>query len=119
MGVEKIAADERFERGEGLGGRVVLGDVTGGVAPDEREMRAGFERDWANEEVAQRRIGSAWFAERELHKGRVVDGGTKEIEEAVAGVGRRHGWNVRRKAQKSREEKRGEMRACRVIFSDW
>ncbi len=90
VGVEEVTADERFDQGERLGGRVVFGDVARSVAPEERELRAGFERDWADEEVLKSGVGSAVFPEGELHERAVVDGGVQQGEEAGTGVGRGH-----------------------------
>ena len=66
--VEKGGADERLQFGERGVGCVIFGDVARGVAPDEGEVRAGFERDGANEEIAQGCVGSAGFAESEFHQ---------------------------------------------------
>lgn len=84
MCVEEIAAEERREESERFGWDVVFRDVAGVVAVEKRQVRAGFEGDGADEEVTERRVGAAGFAEGELHEGAVAERGAEQVEEAVA-----------------------------------
>lgn len=87
VGVEKIETEERFDFGEGGGGRVILGDVASGMAGDEGEVRAGLERDGADENILERGVGArrGRFTEREFHEGAIGEGGAEDSEEAFAG----------------------------------
>jgi hypothetical protein len=64
---------------------MVFGDVAGGVAPDEGEVRTGLEDDGTDEEIAQGGIGAARFAEREFHEAAVAHGGAEKSEKTFAG----------------------------------
>jgi hypothetical protein len=90
VGVEKISADEGFELGEGVGGRVVFRDVAGGVPPDEREVGTAFEGDGTDEQVFERGVGTAVFTQGELRERSVTEGSSEQIEKTIAGVEWRH-----------------------------
>ncbi len=93
VGVEEVGADESLELREGVGGREVFDDVARGVAPEEGEVRAGFERDGADVEVVDGGVGAAVFAEGEFGERAVGEGGSEEGEEAFAGGQWRHRRN--------------------------
>ena len=84
MGVEKTRTDERLEFSEGGVRRKIFRDVARRVAVNECEMRAGLERDRADENILERGVGAAVFAESEFHERAVADGGVKQTEEAFA-----------------------------------
>ena len=69
------------------GGRVILRDVASGMTGDESEMRAGLERDRADENILERGVGArgGGFTEREFHEGVFGEGIAEEGEEAFAG----------------------------------
>ena len=94
VGVEEVAAEERFEFPQGLAEWVVLRDIAGGVTPEEREMRAGLQGDRPHEKILQGSVGAAIFSEGEFDQGTVTQRGAEQIEETVASGGRRHRGEV-------------------------
>ena len=82
-------AEQGFQFGHGLGGRMVFSDIVSRVAPKEGELGAGLQRNRADVEIAQggRRGGREGFAQREFYEGAGGDGGAELDEKAASGVG--------------------------------
>ena len=89
MGVQKRGSEQGFDVRDGFGGGEVFGDVAGGVAPDEAEMRSAFKCDGANEDVLQRGVsgGLPGFAEGEFFEGAASDVFDEERDKSGA-----RGW---------------------------
>ena len=74
MGIAERIADEFGQFGVGLTDFDVLGDVLGGVAPNEAEVRTGLELDGPHREIFKRGIRAAVFTEGQFDQLIVGDG---------------------------------------------
>ncbi len=89
--LEGTGGDQAVQQRRHLGQRVVLGDVAGGVAPDQLQVRLAAQHHRAGQHLLEIGLGAAVAAQRQAHQLARGQRGLDQAEEALARGGLRCG----------------------------
>lgn len=82
--LEGTGGDQAVQQRRHLGQRVVLGDVAGGVAPDQLQVRLAAQHHRAGQHLLEIGLGAAVAAQRQAHQLARGQRGLDQAEEALA-----------------------------------